>query len=376
MIVVALHTLIIPFTFALEEPRLGIPLPPIETSITQPIEEATEEAIEEATEEPLIGDMDEINPSDALPLSGDELLDTDMKTADVPIPLMIPIINPKDTMHWRWDVEENETKSLTIYMDNNNSGLWIDCGTGAGPQLSTSDYIECEYAQAGNYEITILNPEILKGNLSLTYDNVTEFWAGRSENIKRINLSNNKLTSFASGAFDNLPNIEILEIESNALHSLPTGMFTSLKNLKSLSFMNNQLTTLPADLFNHIDASELRYLVLSNNQITHLPAGIFKNLSVLSQLNLSYNRLSTLSVEPFTGLNNVFNVDFSYNPIISLSKQAFEAFNPSSTRISLINTCLNTEDNEIITYLNTFDTSYSAQSVCAQVQYTPQTPTV
>jgi hypothetical protein len=42
-----------------------------------------------------------------------------------------PVVDPEETLFWKWIVEDDETKSALFIFNDAASGLWVDCGTGA-----------------------------------------------------------------------------------------------------------------------------------------------------------------------------------------------------------------------------------------------------
>ncbi len=131
------------------------------------------------------------------------------------------------------------------------------------------------------------------------------------QDLRRLDLSNLKLTSLPSNMLDGVSKLEVLNLENNLLTKLPS--FSGLSELRWLYLENNQLIELPSSIFqrklevlnaenNHIatfpDVSSLilgpKQLFLAGNQLTNLPAStslFFPNLEVLS---LEDNALSEL----------------------------------------------------------------------------------
>ena len=59
--------------------------------------------------------------------------------------------------------------------------------------------------------------------------------------LKNLGLSNNEITSIASDAFKNVPQIEIIQLDGNKLTQFDPALIKDLKNLKVLNLQGNPL---------------------------------------------------------------------------------------------------------------------------------------
>ncbi|XP_044004102.1 uncharacterized protein LOC122849466 [Aphidius gifuensis] len=165
------------------------------------------------------------------------------------------------------------------------------------------------------------------------------------ENVKKLLLSQNRLSYLESGTFNNLSNLKDLSIYQNHLLSLPKDIFTGLKNLTDLNlaynrldylesgtFNNlsnlqvlyicfNNLTALSSDMFNGLE--KLKVLYISSNKLNSLQPGTFKDLSNLQQLSIGHNNLTELSRDIFNGLEKLTWLNLSGNKLNSLQPGLF-----------------------------------------------------
>jgi hypothetical protein len=81
-------------------------------------------------------------------------------------------------MKWTWKVTTGENKTIT-YERRTTDSLDIFCGGGVltktESNLPTNSFT-CTYDTAGEYEITILNPNILHNALDLSHQKLISFW--------------------------------------------------------------------------------------------------------------------------------------------------------------------------------------------------------
>uniref|UniRef100_A0A8C0F828 Slit homolog 2 protein n=1 Tax=Bubo bubo TaxID=30461 RepID=A0A8C0F828_BUBBB len=105
--------------------------------------------------------------------------------------------------------------------------------------------------------------------------------------LRKINLSNNKITDIEEGAFDGASGVNELLLTSNRLENVRHKMFKGLESLKTLMLRSNRVSCVGNDSFTGL--SSVRLLSLYDNQITTVAPGSFDTLHSLSTLNLLAN---------------------------------------------------------------------------------------
>ncbi|XP_078469122.1 LOW QUALITY PROTEIN: epiphycan-like [Lampetra planeri] len=110
--------------------------------------------------------------------------------------------------------------------------------------------------------------------------------------LKRIDLSNNEVTSVETGALVGLVALEELNLGSNRLTAIPALP----SSLRQLDLQHNQLVNsgLPVDVFR--DMNLLTYLYLGNNHLDHIPVPFPISLRVL---HLQYNNVQEIRDDTF-----------------------------------------------------------------------------
>uniref|UniRef100_A0A672MYR9 Slit homolog 3 protein-like n=1 Tax=Sinocyclocheilus grahami TaxID=75366 RepID=A0A672MYR9_SINGR len=106
-------------------------------------------------------------------------------------------------------------------------------------------------------------------------------------NLRKINLSNNKLRDIREGAFDGAGGVLELLLTGNKLQSVSGRMFKGLSGLKTLTLRSNQISCVDNATFTGL--SSVRLLSLYDNRISTIAPGAFNTLHSLSTINLLSN---------------------------------------------------------------------------------------
>uniref|UniRef100_A0A8C7SYM5 Slit homolog 1 protein n=1 Tax=Oncorhynchus mykiss TaxID=8022 RepID=A0A8C7SYM5_ONCMY len=105
--------------------------------------------------------------------------------------------------------------------------------------------------------------------------------------LKKINLSNNKITEIEDGVFEGAGSVNELHLTANQLDSVRSGMFKGLEGLRMLMLRNNKISCIHNNSFTGL--YNVRLLSLYDNQLTTITPGAFDTLQTLSTLNLLAN---------------------------------------------------------------------------------------
>ncbi|XP_071987096.1 slit homolog 1 protein isoform X1 [Engystomops pustulosus] len=105
--------------------------------------------------------------------------------------------------------------------------------------------------------------------------------------LKKINLSNNKISEIEDGAFEGGASVSELHLTANHLESVRSAMFRGLEGLRTLMLRNNKVSCVHNDSFTGL--RNVRLLSLYDNQISTITPGAFDTLQSLSTLNLLAN---------------------------------------------------------------------------------------
>ncbi|XP_028907039.1 slit homolog 3 protein [Ornithorhynchus anatinus] len=106
-------------------------------------------------------------------------------------------------------------------------------------------------------------------------------------NLRKINLSNNKIKEVREGAFDGAAGVQELMLTGNQLESVQGRVFRGLSGLKTMMLRSNLISCVNNDTFAGL--SSVRLLSLYDNRITTITPGAFTTLLSLSTINLLSN---------------------------------------------------------------------------------------
>ncbi|KAK7929454.1 hypothetical protein WMY93_005849 [Mugilogobius chulae] len=105
--------------------------------------------------------------------------------------------------------------------------------------------------------------------------------------LRKINLSNNRITDIEEGTFEGATGVNELILTSNRLENIHHRMLKGLGGLRTLMLRSNRISCVSNSSF--VGLSSVRLLSLYDNQITSMNPGAFDTLHSLSTLNLLAN---------------------------------------------------------------------------------------
>uniref|UniRef100_A0A665WG84 Slit homolog 2 (Drosophila) n=1 Tax=Echeneis naucrates TaxID=173247 RepID=A0A665WG84_ECHNA len=105
--------------------------------------------------------------------------------------------------------------------------------------------------------------------------------------LRKINLSNNRITDIEEGTFEGASGVNELILTSNRLENIHHRMLKGLSGLRTLMLRSNRISCVSNSSF--VGLSSVRLLSLYDNQITSMNPGAFDTLHSLSTLNLLAN---------------------------------------------------------------------------------------
>uniref|UniRef100_A0A3B3VJ89 Slit homolog 1 protein n=1 Tax=Poecilia latipinna TaxID=48699 RepID=A0A3B3VJ89_9TELE len=128
--------------------------------------------------------------------------------------------------------------------------------------------------------------ELRLNNNDLSMLEATGAFKGLSH-LKKINLSNNKISEIEDGAFEGASSVGELHLTANHLESVRGSMFRGMEGLRMLMLRNNRISCIHNSSFTGLP--NVRLLSLYDNQLTTILPGAFDTLPNLSTLNLLAN---------------------------------------------------------------------------------------
>ncbi|KAI4887634.1 hypothetical protein NFI96_003810 [Prochilodus magdalenae] len=136
-----------------------------------------------------------------------------------------------------------------------------------------------EHIPASTTELRLNNNEITSLEATGAFKTLAQ--------LKKINLSNNKISEIEDGVFEGASSVNELHLTANQLDSVRSSMFKGLEGLRMLMLRNNRISCIHNNSFTGLH--NVRLLSLYDNQLTTITPGAFDTLQTLSTLNLLAN---------------------------------------------------------------------------------------
>ncbi|MGH0116672.1 UNVERIFIED_CONTAM: hypothetical protein FKN15_021220 [Acipenser sinensis] len=156
------------------------------------------------------------------------------------------------------------------------------------------------------------------------------------QNLSLLSLYDNKIQTLAKGTFAALRAVQTLRLNNNEIAALEaTGIFKTLSQLKKINLSNNKITEIEDGAFE--GAIAVNELHLTANQMDSVRSGMFRGLEGLRTLMLRNNRLSCVHNSSFTGLRNVRLLSLYDNQLTTITPGAFDTLQSLSTLNLLAN---------------------------------------
>lgn len=145
-----------------------------------------------------------------------------------------------------------------------------------------------------------------------------------STDVTKLDLSNNKLTSFSLGTKQVYKSLESLYLSNNLIQSLSESSFEAGVSIIELDLSHNMIEEIPENIFKYLNRLEKLYL--NHNKLSELPE-VFEYLTYLEELNLQYNHIKQITMSHFWSLKILRNLDISFNSLESINGGSFYYLN-------------------------------------------------
>lgn len=141
---------------------------------------------------------------------------------------------------------------------------------------------------------------------------------GRSYNIRRLDLSRNKIVTIDETAFSTMPQLRFLDLTENKINDLPIKTFSDTNTLETVHLCRNYFTTVPK-----FQTNSLKSLYLRNCQISSLEKDALDGMPSLLELMLSMNQIENIA-DNFES-NTLQELDLSFNDLDTLTDNTFSS---------------------------------------------------
>lgn len=146
------------------------------------------------------------------------------------------------------------------------------------------------------------------------------------ESLGHLDLSSNRIKVLTDRGFGVLSKLELLSLHNNQISRAEETSLSGLNELTLLDLSNNQLVALPPRFFSPVQHT-LSELLLQNNSISVLPPGLFNGLQQLKLLDLSHNEITSHWIGPdtFGDLTRLITLDLSFNRLSRIDASTFRS---------------------------------------------------
>lgn len=146
--------------------------------------------------------------------------------------------------------------------------------------------------------------------------------------VRKLNLTDNGVTSIDDFAFENMLNLEVLDLSWNDLAVFDGNWFNFAPKLYRIILTQNLITELADDAFAGIIKNKTKKhdleLWLTRNNIRKVGKKVFRGVDKIESLWLSHNDITYVDVETFAYVQHIHDFDLDYNDISCLDQQVLE----------------------------------------------------
>ncbi|KAL3841520.1 hypothetical protein ACJMK2_019653 [Sinanodonta woodiana] len=162
-------------------------------------------------------------------------------------------------------------------------------------------------------------------DVDCTARNLTKIPTGINEDVVKLELSMNNLTSIPDFTFKKFRKLESLYLVGNSLTTLSSNVFNGLVRLTSLFLQDNKFKEVPRDALRSLPS--LQTLYLDANDIEVVPPDSFQGMHNLKQLRLDANRITEIPVAALNHARNLGAIHLGLNQISRIPDYAFRNLN-------------------------------------------------
>ncbi|KAM6147911.1 toll-like receptor 2 [Erethizon dorsatum] len=148
--------------------------------------------------------------------------------------------------------------------------------------------------------------------------------SGLSASVKRLDLSNNKITSVGRGDLQRCVNLEALVLRSSGVRTIEEDAFLSLGSLEHLDLSENHLSNLSSSWFRCL--SSLKFLNLLGNPYQTLgETSLFSHLTNLQILKVGNDGFAGMQKTDFAGLTVLEKLEIEAPNLQSYEPQSLKS---------------------------------------------------
>ncbi|GLR17064.1 T9SS type A sorting domain-containing protein [Portibacter lacus] len=202
-------------------------------------------------------------------------------------------------------LEHPDYTFLKRFFEVTNGEQWVNTLANNKP------WLKCDICSW--YGVVCENGNVIEINLpNNNVSGVFDVRAVEFVKLKKLDLSGNDFSFFASSELDYISALEYLDLSSNHLSSNYNNIYVKATNLKHLDLSDNGLTYVLPEI---IDLPALEYFDFSQNEMTGSVPNSIGNMVLLKHLNLSSNDFTGSFPGFVSSYNRLQFLDLSDNRI-------------------------------------------------------------
>lgn len=210
------------------------------------------------------------------------------------------------------EITTNIYHRLTVCCDEDVVSSWSENNLNR-----TFAEVTAHYDIACNASIVEFNMPLQTFSLCLKNNNFFQIKINiKSQYLREIDLSSNKLKYITKDLFDSFSNLRKLILSKNVIVNIFEESFDGLSKLESLDLSENNLTIL-SNVFKPL--KNLQHLNLSRNKIEFIHENYFNNW-LLQHLDVSHNNLRKLAPGALQLLPNLARLLLTDNPHLGITQ--------------------------------------------------------
>lgn len=164
----------------------------------------------------------------------------------------------------------------------------------------------------------------LEFNAFAIYDSSIQKYVPFFQNLRSLNLSNNRISNISDKALTFSRNLHLLDLSNNSLTELKSGIFDSIPLLESLKLSHNKISIIDNGVFTS-NLRNLRQVDLQHNQLTSMEMWpyIIKPSSMLFIFDVRHNMINQFTNK----LNYTYDLKPPYKTMTYLDYNRFTIWN-------------------------------------------------
>lgn len=141
--------------------------------------------------------------------------------------------------------------------------------------------------------------------------------------MKFLNLQHNDISLIETGAFDDMPELQVLELDFNAIKEIDPHWFSGSPRVRRLTLAENQLRDIPEAAFHNMGENIVDIWIM-NNKISTVHPKAFEGIRKANHLWFYDNKIGKLDDDLFANVERIEHLSFGGNQLKCVSDAFLE----------------------------------------------------